>query len=136
MKTCKLIVCAVAALTTMALVQGCGLLLLGGAAAGAAYGTVKYVDNTLHVTRDVSLDQAWDAANAALKELKMPVTVSKKDGASGKLEARNARDQTVIIQVIRKTDRTTEIQITVGTFDSAANRAEAQLIHDKMKARC
>ena len=40
----------IAALATMPLLQGCALLLLGGVAAGAAYGTVKYVNNTLKVT--------------------------------------------------------------------------------------
>jgi Protein of unknown function (DUF3568) len=135
MKTFKLSVFMVAVLTAMALVQGCALLLVGGAAAGAAYGTVKYVNNTLQVTHEVSLDRAWDAANAALKELKMPVTASTKDGASGKLEARNAQEQPVVIQTIRKTDSVTEIQITVGTFESSENQTEAQQIYDKMKAR-
>ena len=125
----------VAVLTAMALVQGCGLLLLGGAAAGAAYGTVEYVNNTLQVTQNVSLDKAWDAANAALKELQIPVTASTKDGASGKLEARNAQDQPVVIQLTRKTDSVTKIEITVGTFDSSENRTETQQIYDKMKAR-
>ena len=135
MKTFKLSVFMVAVLTAMALVQGCALLLVGGAAAGAAYGTVEYVNNTLHVTHEVSLDKAWGAANAAVKELQMPVTASTKDGASGKLEARNAQEQPVIIQTIRKTDSVTEIQITVGTFDSSENRTEARQIYDKMKAR-
>lgn len=125
----------VVALATMVLVQGCALLLLGGVAAGAAYGTIEYVNNTLQVTQDVSLDRAWGAANAALKELQMAVITSTKDEASGKLEARNAQDQPVTIQTIRKTDSVTEIQITVGTFDSPANRTEAQQIYDKMKSR-
>jgi hypothetical protein len=122
-------------LAGMALVQGCALLLLGGAAAGAAYGTVKYVNNTLDVTQEVSLDKAWKAANAALKELQMPVTASTKDGATGRLEAVNAQNQPVVIQTIRKTDTVTEIRITVGTFESTANQTEAQQIYDKMKAR-
>ncbi|MCX6894198.1 MAG: DUF3568 family protein [Verrucomicrobia bacterium] len=135
MKTFKRSVLTATLLAAMVLVQGCALLLLGGVAAGAAYGTVKYVKNTLTVTHDVSLDKAWAAANATLKDLQMPVTASTKDGASGKLEARNAQNQPVVIQVIRKTDRVTEIQITVGTFESAANKIESQQIHDKMKAR-
>jgi hypothetical protein len=135
MKSFKLSVVIASAITAAVLVQGCGLLLLGGAAAGAAYGTVKYVNNTLQVAEEVSLDRAWNAANGALKELKMPVTSSTKDGASGKLEARNAQDQPVTIQTIRKTDSVTEIQITVGTFDNSANRTEAQQIYDQMKAR-
>jgi len=134
-KSFKLLVVMLAALAMMPLIQGCALLLLGGVAAGAAYGTVEYVKNTLQVTQEVSLDKAWNAANAALKELKMPATASTKDGASGRLEARNAQDQPVVIQTTRKTDTVTEIQITVGTFDSTANRTEAQQIYDKMKAR-
>jgi hypothetical protein len=134
-KSFKLSLIMVVALATMVLVQGCALLLLGGVAAGAAYGTIEYVNNTLQVTQDVSLDRAWGAANAALKELQMAVITSTKDEASGKLEARNAQDQPVTIQTIRKTDSVTEIQITVGTFDSPANRTEAQQIYDKMKSR-
>jgi hypothetical protein len=123
------------ALAAGSLTQGCALLLVGGAAAGAAYGTVKYVSNSLQVTDQVSLDKAWSAANAGLQELQMPVTESSKDGASGRLKARNAQGQPVSIETIRKTDSVTEIHVTVGTFDSAANRTEAQQIYDKMKAR-
>ena len=114
---------------------GCALLLLGGVAAGATYGTVKYVDNTLEVTQEVSLDRTWSAANSTLAELKMPVTSSTKDGASGKLAARNAQNQPVTIQLVRKTDSVTEIQITVGTFDSPDNRTGSQQIYDNLKAR-
>jgi hypothetical protein len=96
---------------------------------------VKYVNNTLDVTQEVSLDKAWKAANAALKELQMPVTASTKDGATGRLEAVNAQNQPVVIQTIRKTDTVTEIRITVGTFESTVNQTEAQQIYDKMKAR-
>jgi conjugal transfer/entry exclusion protein len=135
MKKIKLTAFLTLMLAAMALVQGCALLLLGGAAAGAAYGTVKYVNNTLDVTQEVSLDKAWKAANAALKELQMPVTVATKDGATGRLEALNAKHQPVVIQTIRKTDTVTEIQITVGTFESTANQTEAQQIYDRMKAR-
>ncbi len=131
----KLSVLILVAVATMPLVQGCALLLIGGVAAGVAYGTVKYVNNTLQVTEEVSLDKAWNAANATLKELQMPVTASTKDGASGKLEARNAKNQPVTIQLMRKTDGVTEIQITVGTFESSANQAEAQQIYDRMKSR-
>ena len=120
--------------TLLSLTQGCALLLLGGVVAGAAYGTVSYVKNTLQVTDHVSLDQCWAAANAALKQLAMPVTRSEKDGASGRLEARNAKDQPVIIQLMRQSDSATEIKISVGTFESQDNRSEAQLIYDRMKA--
>ena len=50
-------------------------------------------------------------------------------------EAGNAQDQPVLIQMIRKTDSVTDIQITLGTFDRSANRTESQPIYAKMKAR-
>jgi hypothetical protein len=135
MKKFRLSLAVLVALATLPLIQGCALLLIGGVAAGAAYGTVKYVNNTLQTTQNVSLDKAWNAANASLKELQMPVTASTKDEASGKLEASNAQNQPVVIRLTRQTDSVTQIQITVGTFDSPENRTEAQQIYDKMKAR-
>lgn len=135
MKIIKLSLIMVPTVALLVLSQGCALLLLGGAAAGAAYGTVEYVKNTLKVTAEVSLDKAWTAANSALKDLQMPVTNSAKDGATGRLEARNAKDQPVVIQLTRKTDTVTQIEITVGTFDSSDNRTEAQQIYDKMHAQ-
>ena len=131
----KLSVFAAIALAAMSLLQGCALLVLGGVAAGATYGTVKYVNNTLQVSQSVSLDKAWEAANGAVNELKMPITSSAKDGASGKLEAKNSQNQPVVIKLVRKSDTVTQIEVTVGTFDSAGNRTESQQVYDKMKAR-
>lgn len=134
-KSFKLTAVMLAAIVTLPLIQGCALLVAGGVAAGAAYGTVKYVKNTLQSTEEVTLDKAWSAANGTLKELQMPITTSNKDGASGKLKAQNAKDQPVVIDLARKSEHLTEIEITVGTFDSDENRREAQLILDKMKSR-
>ena len=135
MKTFKQTFLTAVLLATLVLSQGCGLLLVGGAVAGATYGTVKYVKNTLNVTQDVTLDRSWSAANSALAELHMPITESKKDGTSGRLEARNAKDQPVIIELTWKTERVTAIQITVGTFESSDNRAEAEHLYNVMKSR-
>ena len=131
MKTVKAAVLAVCVLATIALSEGCALLLVGGAAAGG----LSFVKNTLHVTQEVSLDKAWDAANYAFDKLGYVATESKKDAASGRLSARNAQEQVVTVEVIRKTDHVTEIQITVGTFDTKANREGARQVYDKMKKR-
>jgi hypothetical protein len=122
-------------LTAITLVQGCALLVVGGLAAGAAYGTIQYVNNTLRVTHNVPLEVAWNAGNDALRDLEIGVETSMKDGASGKLTAHNAHAEKVTIHVTRKADKVTDIEITVGTFDDAANRAEAQQIYTKMKSR-
>jgi hypothetical protein len=133
-ETLKLSVLGAGLLTTLTLVPGCALLVVGGVAAGTAYGTVEYINNTLDVTQEVSLDKAWSAANAALKELQMPATTSKKDGASGKIQAHNAQGQPITIELIWQTNSSTEIKISVGTFDRTENRVKALQIYDQMKA--
>ena len=135
MKTFKAATLMVCVLATITLFQGCALLLVGGAVGGATYGTVKYVNNTLQVTHEVSLDNAWHAANAALKTMELPVMSSKKDATSGQVTARSAQEQPVSIDLLRKTEKVTQIRITVGTFDTTANRAAAQQIYDAMKTR-
>ena len=135
MKRIKQVLMLTGLVLSLGLSQGCAVLLLGGLAAGAAYGTVSYVNNKLQVTEHVSLDDSWAAANAALKDLAMPVTSSHKDGGSGRLEGRNAKNQPVIIELMRQSDSITEVEVTVGTFDTKENRTEARLVYDKMKAR-
>ena len=130
-KTFKAATLTVCVLAAAFLFQGCCLLLLGG----ATFGAVKYAGNTLQVTHEVSLDNAWQAANAALKKMELPVTAATKDTLSGHLEARNAQEQPVSINLLRKTEKVTQIRIAVGTFDTAANRAGAQQIYDAMKNR-
>ena len=131
MKTFKVAILTACGLAVATLLQGCCLLLLGGATLGA----VKYAGNTLQVTHEVSLDNAWAAANTALKKMELPVTLSQKDALAGRLEARNAQEQPVSINLLRKTQKVTQIRIVVGTFDTAANRAGAQQIYDAMKTR-
>ena len=135
MRPKELIVALVLVLSLVA-TQGCALFIVG-AVAGAAAGTVSYVGNELHSSQDVSIEKAWSAANDAVRELQFPVIADKtyKDATGGTLTAHTAKDQQVKIQLIRSSDRVTEIRIRVGTFDTTANRATAQLVWDKMKAR-
>lgn len=122
------------ALASVGLMQGCFMALMAGAVGGAAYGTAKYAGNTLVVDHAGSLDRTWDAAGTALAELRMPAAASKRDAAGGRLEARNAQGQPVIVELRRKSDRVTQIRISVGTFDSTDNRSAAQQVYEKMKA--
>jgi hypothetical protein len=115
--------------------QGCALFVVG-AAVGAGVGTASYIGNEFRITREVSMDTAWVAANDAVKELEFRVDQTKtmKDAVTGKLAAMTAQNQPVHIQVLRQSDKMTEIRISVGTFDTTANRQSAQLVYDKMKA--
>jgi hypothetical protein len=132
----KEFVLAAVLFSSLVAAQGCALFVVG-AVAGAAAGTVSYVGNELHATQEVSIDRAWSAANGAVQDLQFPVIADKtfKDATGGTLTARTAKDQPVRIQLVRTSDRLTEVRIRVGTFDTAANRSTAQLLWDKMKAR-
>lgn len=94
---------------------GCAAVLVGGAAAGAA-GTVLYVKGELHSTEDVSLDRAWNATQAAIRDMGFIVTANEKDAVSGTLVALTADNTKIKIVLNRKADNMTEISIRVGTF--------------------
>jgi len=133
MKRLQFWIIALTALSGLLLTQGC-LLLVAGAAAG---GTVSYVGDELRVIADTPMDRAWVAANAAMKDMEYTVIPAEthKDAISGKIGARNARDQKVLVQLFRQTDKATEVRVRVGAFDTSANKAAAQAFYDKMKKR-
>jgi len=115
-------------------VQGCALFLIG-AGAGTAVGVVSYSGNELHSTQDVGLNRAWEAATAAMTDMEFTIipAETRKDGSGGVVRGRNAKDQPVRIQLLRLADKVTEIRVRVGEFDTAANKAAAQALYDKLK---
>ena len=133
MKLMRLV--SASAILTCMLAQGCALFVVG-AAVGAGAGTASYMGNELRATREVSIDRAWAAANDAMHELQFRIDQTKtaKDAMSGTLQAVTAQNQPVRIQLLRQTDRLTEIRVRVGTFDTTANRQSARLVYDKMSA--
>ena len=136
MKRTQVWLAGLAVVVMMMAAQGCALFLIG-AGAGAAVGVVSYAGNELRATHDVRLNRAWDAANAAMRDMEYTVipAETRKDGAGGVVQGRNAKDQRVRIQLLRQTDKLTEIRVRVGEFDTAANKVAAQALYDKLKAR-
>lgn len=117
--------------------EGCAVVLVGAAAAGATAGTVSYYGNELQTYQEVPLDKAWAAAQTVANELqfKGDPNQTRKDGIKGVLVCRNAEQQQVVIKVLRQSEKLTEIRIRVGVFDTSANRHAAQMIYEKMRAR-
>ena len=121
-------------LAISALVQGCSTdSRTDGGAAG--HSAIEYADNTLKVAENMPLGLVRDAANGALKDLQMAVTADNKARNHVRLEAQDSRNQLVIVELTGINRQTTEVQIRVGSTDSAENRAEEQQIYDKMKNR-
>jgi len=119
---------------TLAMVQGCSSLSSNDELANAE-GPVEYVNNTLQVNDAMPLNVVWTAANVALQQLQIPVSLNNKNRMSARLEGRDAQNHDVIVQLFRRSRYLTAIQITVGKIDCTENRSEAQQIHNKMTER-
>jgi hypothetical protein len=109
---CWSILLALAVVLTQA---GCAVVLLGGAAAAGA-GTVAYVKGELRSTLEASLDQAWQAAQAAVQELEFAAATQEKEALAARLVARTAGDKKVEIKLKRISDTAVEARVRVGTF--------------------
>ena len=128
MRTKWLTVALAAAL--LALGGGCAAVVVGGAVVAAGVGTYAYVNGEMKGTETVSLDRAWNASQAAMKDLEFPITDKSKDALQAELTARTSADKKILIKLKRVSDGATEIGIRVGTF---GDEAMSRLILDKIK---
>ena len=119
---------------TVMTTSGCLLFVAG---AGAGVGAVAYYDNELVTSREVTLERAWDAANAVMVEMEYTITPSEsqKDATGGIVQGRNASNQIVRIKVTRLTEKTTEIRIRVGAFATTADQRAENLLLEKLCKR-
>ena len=113
-----------------AVTSGC-LLFVAGAAAGAGVGTYAYVSGELQASEAVKLDKAWDATQAAMKDMSYTVTAKEKGGLEASLTARGPGDQKVQIHLVKQSDTVTKIGIRVGTF---GDETLSRQILDKIKS--
>lgn len=115
------IVTIVITASILVLSSGCvaPVILLGAGAAGGA-GTYAYVNGEVTAVVSASMDHAWGATLAAMKELEFPILSQAKDSLQGQLTAHNASGKKVTIKVKKVSDQATEIHIRVGTFGDEA----------------
>ena len=129
MKTKWLTMVLAAAL--LAVGGGCAVLVVGGAAAAVGVGTYAYINGELEGTEAASLDQAYTASLAAMKDLEFPITNKSKDALQAEVLARNSADKKILIKLKKVSDGATEIRIRVGTF---GDESLSRLILDKIKS--
>ncbi|MFA5258077.1 MAG: DUF3568 family protein [Opitutales bacterium] len=86
-------------------------------AAGAAGSAVAYVKGALTATLPDPLSEVQSAVKKVIRtDMKFTLISAKEDAAGAEYEARTARDEKVVIQLDRDTDKTTKISIRVGVF--------------------
>jgi len=94
---------------------GC-FLVAAGAVAGAAAGTVLYVNGDLEAEVNATPDRVVDATKMAMDDLKLPILSSTSTGLAGDVEARVGSDNKATVKVKSKGEKVTHINIRIGTF--------------------
>lgn len=92
--------------------SGCGLLVVGGAAAG----TVAYASGDLSATLDADLAKSVKATDAAIKENKIIQVSRSVDDRTAAYVLQTQQDDKVEIQLTETTARATAITVRVGFF--------------------
>ena len=117
-------------LAGIVVLSGCGVLIIGGAAAAGA-GTVLYVKGELKSTEESSLQKAWDATLAAMEDLNFVVVQRQMGDLAARIIARGEADKKISINLTRITDNITEIRIRIGTF---GDETLSRLVLEKIKS--
>lgn len=91
---------------------GCGVLILGGAAAG----TVGYVSGDLNATLDGGFQSVIDAADSAIRENSITQISKDANPHSVVYELRTLQDDKILLTINRATNDLTNVTIRVGVF--------------------
>lgn len=95
------------------LTGGCaGLLLAGGAAAGA--GTYVYMNGELSDTLNASIETTWEATKTAVDKMGLVTQDVSHDALTGRLYAKNVNGKDIYINLKSLTENHTEVRIRVG----------------------
>lgn len=111
--------------------SGCAAFV-AGAATGA--GVYTYVNGELKRSYQVSLDQASHAAEAALSDLKLPITEESATGLKTTFHADSPEGTPVRVQVELKSTKIVEIAVRSGIV-GYWNREYSEKVHAKIADR-
>lgn len=91
---------------------GCGVLILGGAAAG----TVGYVSGDLNATIEGGFQKVVEAADAAIRENSIRETTRDVSQHQVAYELRTPQDDKILLTISRASKDLTNVTIRVGVF--------------------
>jgi len=100
-------------------------------AAGAGAGTYAFVKGDLETMERESVEELYNAALAALEELKIPVITKSQDALVAQIEGRNAEDKKVAIKIEVAENELSKMSIRIGMF---GDQEQSKVIYDKIKA--
>jgi hypothetical protein len=116
------------------LVAGCAApLIFFGAGTAAGVAGYKYYAGVLNVTYKAPYIDTWDAANKTMRDLKLAVQSAEHDLTEGKIVAKRADGERVVISLRYKSADTTEAGIRVGALgDKNASGVIAEQIRKNL----
>ena len=128
---------AIMLLACCILIAGCAApLIFFGAGTAAGVAGYKYYEGVLHVTYKAAYIDTWDAANRAVRDLELVVKSAKHDLTEGKIVARRANGDRVVISLEYKSADKTDVGIRVGTLgDKEASSTIAEQIRKQLFRR-
>ena len=102
--------------------------------AGSSNTSVTFNKTTgnVYTTVDRSLDACFEASRKAMDDMGYKVEESSKDVLKGIIKAREADNSRVSVELKRKSDKVTDVEVNVGAFGS---EPKARLILDKILSR-
>ena len=116
-------------LSLLPMLSGCGVAVVGGAAAG----TVAYIRGDLTAVLDGSVSRSAKAVDGAIKETGVNQISRNVDKLGAKYVLRTAQDEKVEITLEKATSTSTNIVIRVGIFgDESLSHQILGEIQDKM----
>jgi len=107
---------------------GCwlGLVAVG---AGAAVGTVTYVQGEHSQVHSGGFERVWSATSTALRQLQMQIDRTTKDGLGGEIEAHRSDKTAVTVKVEPSGENASIVRIRIGTF---GDKAESEMIQARI----
>ena len=96
--------------------SSCAPLVFFGVGTAAGVAGYKYYEGALTVVYQAPYIETWDAALKALKGMNLVIESQNHDVTSGKIKAKRADDQDVLVSLKYKSSNETEADIRVGLF--------------------
>jgi hypothetical protein len=95
--------------------------------------TFNKTTGNIYTTIDRSLDDCFEACKKAIADdMSYKIDESNKDALKGIIKSHEADNSKVSVELERKSDKVTDVEVNVGAF---GNEAKARIIMDKILAR-
>ena len=113
----RLILAAVLAVTVLA--AGCAPMLLMSLGGAAAIGSYKWIEGTMEKDYPRPMQETWNAALAAAKQMNLKITAQQYGATESKLEAATQDNTTVKIQLVARPNQITTVKVRFGMMGNA-----------------